>query len=295
LNNIGIVVAVLGPDGAGKSSVINGTLNNLAVKFREVKKLHWRPGVLPQLSALLGRSKSENDFIVANPHSPKERSRLSSFLRWTYYSSDYIIGYYFKILPMKIRTTAVIMDRYYYDIIVDPVRYGFNLPLWVVKSILPLIPKPDLTIYLDNNPEELYKRKQELPVHELKRQVKAWREVIPKLPNPRIVTTDKPIEDVVHEITKLVLEKRAEMTARTLKIDPTESRYLWKSDMTDYIALPSKKNCRWIIPTNSKLARKAWDLYRPYSLRGKLFKASMRLLSSSGGLRKMKSRKISLK
>jgi thymidylate kinase len=264
----------LGPDGSGKSSLIdkfNAFRRALHPEKRFVK-FHWRPGMLPQIRTLLGKSKLENEFVIAHPHSPKKRSRTTSFLRWMYYSIDYIIGYYLKILPMKIRTTAVIMDRYYYDIIVDPVRYGFNLPKWLLKLPLRFIPQPDLTIYLDNEPEELYKRKQELPVSELKRQVEAWREFIPSLPNARIVTTDKPLEDVVHEVTKLVLERRAEMTRGMLKIEPEASQYLWKTEITDYIALPSKKNCRWIIPTNPKLAKKAWDLYQPYSLKGGIYK-----------------------
>ncbi len=294
LNPTGLFVIVLSPDGGGKSSISKLTLEKLLGCFRKTIYLHWRPGALPQIRTLLGKSKLENEFVIANPHSPKRRSRITSFLRWGYYSFDYIIGYYFKILPMKIKTTAVIMDRYYYDIIVDPIRYGFNLPKWVLKLPLRFIPKPDLTIYLDNEPEELYKRKQELPIEELERQVKEWREFIPSLPNARIVTTDKPLDAVVHEVTKLVLERRAEMTRKMLKVDPDESFYLWKSDITDYIALPSKKNCRWIIPTNPELAKKAWDLFRPYSLKGKTYKVIMRFLSSIGGLKLFKSKKVNL-
>lgn len=58
---------------------------------------------------------------------------------------------------------------------------------------------------------------------------------------------------------------------KMLIIDPPASRYLWNTE-NGYIALPSKKNCRWIIPMNPKLAKKAWDLYRPYSLQGRLYK-----------------------
>lgn len=293
-SNRGMMICILSTDGGGKSSVSKAILEKLLGCFRKTDKLHWRPGVLPQIRTLLGKSRLENEFVIANPHSLKRRSRITSFLRWMYYLFDYIIGYYFKILPMKIKTTAVIMDRYYYDIIVDPIRYGFNLPKWLLKLPLRFIPKPDLTIYLDNTPEELYKRKQELPIEELERQVRDWREFIPSLPNARIVTTNKPLEDVVYEVTRLVLERRAEMTRNMLKIEPEESQYLWKSDFTDYIDLPSKKNCRWIIPTNPKLAKRAWDLYQPYSLRGKIFKGLIKFLSSIGFLRLFKSKKVRL-
>ena len=98
------------------------------------------------------------------------------------------------------------------------------------------------------------------------------------MPNARIVTTDKPLESVVHEVTRLVLERRAEMTRKTLKIEPEASQYLWKSDISDYIALPSKKNCRWIIPKEPYLAKKAWDLYLPYSFAGRVYKNALKLI-----------------
>lgn len=294
LNPTGCLLCILSPDGGGKSSVCEEMKDRILGPFRKVQSIHWRPGVLPQIRTLFGKSKLESEFVFSNPHSPKKRSKITSFFRWLYYTLDYFIGYYLKIFPMKIKTTAVVMDRYYYDIIVDPIRYGFNLPQWLLKLPLKLIPKPDLTIYLDNEPEELYKRKQELPVEDLRRQVNAWRKFIPSLPNARIVTTDKPLEDVVNDVTRLVLERRAEMTRKMLKIDPDESRYLWKSDITDYIALPSKKNCRWIIPTNPKLARKAWDLYQPYSLFGRIYKSTMRSLSGYSSLRLLKHKKLSL-
>jgi len=294
LNPTGLLVVVLSPDGGGKSSMCKSILEKLLGLFRKTNYFHWRPGVLPQIRTLFGKSKLESEFVFSNPHSPKKRSKITSFFRWLYYTLDYFIGYYLKIFPMKIKTTAIVMDRYYYDIIVDPIRYGFNLPQWLLKLPLKIIPKPDLTIYLDNEPEELYKRKQELPVEELRRQVNAWRKFIPSLPNARIVTTDKPLEDVVNEVTRLVLERRAELTRKMLKVDPDESRYLWKSDITGYIALPSKKNCRWIIPINPKLARKAWDLYQPYSLFGRIYKSTMSSLSGYGSLRLLKHINLSL-
>jgi len=291
----GILVCVLSPDGGGKSSVSKAILERLSGAFRKTDYIHWRPGFLPQIRTLFSKSEAGNEFPITNPHGSKQRERTSSLLRWFYYTLDYIIGYYLKILPMKIRTTAVVMDRYYYDVIVDPKRYGFNLPKWLLKLPLRIIPKPDLTIYLDNGPEEFFKRKQELPVEELKRQVEVWREFISELPNAKIVTTDKPFDDVVNEVTRLVLEQRTEMTKKMLKIDPEETYYLWKSDLSGgFVALPSKKNCRWIIPANPLLTKKSWDLYLPYSFSGKLYKSFFKLLSDKGFLKLLKSKKLTL-
>lgn len=279
LKPTGIVVCILSPDGGGKSSVSKVLSANLLGGFRKTRCLHWRPGLLPQLSALFRPTKSNNQNPITTSYNLNKHGRIMSLLRWIYYTSDFILGYYLKVLPMKIRTTAVIMDRYYYDVIIDPLRYGFNLPNWLLKVILPIIPKPDLSIYLDNSPDALHIRKQELPIEELKRQVKSWREFLHRLPNACIVTTNKHIDEVVNEVTEIILNKRAEMTRKMLKIEPEGSIYIWKSELSNsYVALPSKKNCRWLIPTNPILAKRAWDIYLPYSFFGKLSKTAFRLL-----------------
>jgi len=279
----GMLITILSPDGGGKSSVSKEVLDKLLGLFRATKYIHWRPGLLPQLRALFNRTEGEVSPYVTRPHSVGNQNRIVSFLRWVYYSLDFIVGYYLKLLPMKIQTTAIMMDRYYYDIIIDPMRYGFNLPNWLLKIILPIIPKPDLSIFLDNSPEVLHTRKHELPLDELERQVKSWRRFLHRLPNVCIVTTNKPIDEVVNEVTKIILNKRAEMTRKMLKIGPEEAAYIWKSELSNsYVALPSKKNCRWLIPTNPILAKKAWDLYLPYSFLGKFYKNAFRLSLSIG-------------
>ena len=297
-NQTGIFICLLGPDGSGKSTIIehlSGQTKNLYPKGR-FKKFHWRPGIFPQLRSLINTSGSLMEINPTQPYRAHKRGRISSFVRWLYYTFDYIAGYYLKILPLKVKTTLTIMDRYYYDIIVDPVRYNFNLPRWFLKSVLAFIPKPDLTIYLDNIPERLYDRKQELPLSEIKRQVHAWREFIPKLPNSRVVTTDKPLAEVVNEVTKIILETREEMTKATLNIDPKESFYLWESDLSGgYASLPSRKNCRLIIPANPILAEKCWDLYLPYSLKGRLLKSVLKFLSARGFLNVLRSQRITPK
>jgi len=290
----GILVCFLSPDGGGKSSVAKMLERNISGIFRRSKYLHWRPNLLPQLRALFQRSGDEFVFPVTNPHaSTKRRNRAASLFRWLYYSADYILGYYLKLLPMKVRSTVILMDRYYYDIIVDPLRYGFKLPTWLLKFMLPFIPKPDVVIYLDNTPQGLYARKQELSIGELERQVTVWREFISLLPNARIMTTDRPLDDVVKEAASIVLDARAAMTRRILKVDPPETRYLWESGLSkDYVALPSKVKCRWIIPTRPVLAERSWDLYLPYSLAGQLFKKAMKVASSKGLLYLLKGNRL---
>lgn len=291
----GLYVAILCPDGGGKSSVSKAVLTKLHGGFRRITLLHWRPGFLPKIGTFFGCGAPRGQVVAVSPHSSEQISRIGSFFRWLYYTIDYVIGYYLKILPMKIKTTAVIMDRYYYDIVVDPVRYGFNLPQWLLRLPLKIIPKPDLTIYLDNSPKELFKRKPELPVDELERQVKVWRELIPSLPNARLVTTNKPLDKVTNEVARLILDRRAEMTRKMLRIDPDESFYLWENNISSgYVGLPSRKNCRWIVPIKTPYAENAWNLYSPFTARGRLYKTFLRSLSAMGILGVLRRQKLDL-
>jgi thymidylate kinase len=274
---IGVICVILGPDGAGKGSVINKLISNQIEGFFKIEAFHWRPGLLPPLRQIIG---SFSNHPEINPHTPKhkQRSSIFSLIRWGYYTFDFILGYFLKILPKKRKGSCILFDRYYYDYFVDPIRYGYNLPKRIFKIGLAFIPKPDLTIYLDNTPENLYVRKQELQITELQRQVNAFRELIPRLPNPHIVTTDKPLKEVVDEVSKLIINTHLDINTQKSKKVPSESLYLWKSN--NYVALPSKKNCRWLIPTSPKVFKKSWDLYHPYSLKGRLFKGLMKSTSS---------------
>jgi len=218
---VGIMVAFLSPDGGGKSTIAKNVMQLAAGSFHGEKLFYCRPELFPQPGELLGFRKPEERMQNANPrpHDHKKERPIKSILRFCYYVVDYILGYYLKVFPLNVKKHLCIFDRYYYDYLVDLFRYNFSIPNWLPELLLPIIPKPDIVIYLHNTPEELYKRKKELPLEELKRQVKAYQDILPKLPNTHQIITDKPIEEVTREAVSLILEKKAEQTLSLLKIN----------------------------------------------------------------------------
>jgi len=290
----GLFCVVLGPDGAGKGTLIRNFISKYSFKFNKIYTYHWRPGILPPLRRIFRRKPFENNRING-PHvkNLNEINKIQSFIRWIYYTLDFFLGYIFKIYPQKIKGGLIFIERYYFDFLVDQLRYGFYLPESFYNFILRFIPTPDITFYLDNEPQEFYKRKKELPIEELKRQISKWREYISLLPNPYIIITNKSVDEVTEEVAKIIIKKQNELIRRETKVEPKEVKYLILSNFNkDFLAFPSKKNCRWIIPANPKLAAIAWELYLPYSKLGKFYKSTMKFLSRKNALKFLKKYKV---
>jgi thymidylate kinase len=212
INPSGIIVAFIGPDGSGKSTTANKLVEILKkiYPYNDDCYIYWRPGIFPLLGDLFRLEKREFKGPCTNPHAAKPSGFLFSLIRLFYYTIDYIIGYPLKILPKTARNYMIIFDRYYYDFIIDPYRSRIKLPRFIPYLITKfIIPKPDAVIYLDNNPDTLIKRKQEVPIEELERQVTAYRDLVSKLPNGHIINGDRALKDIVHEAASLILEAKA--------------------------------------------------------------------------------------
>lgn len=209
----GVMVVFLGPDGCGKTTVASRVFEIIGnLTHSDTSKIyHLRPGYFPPLARLMHPRKwgkpYPNITRVEDPHAAEPSGTWMSFMRLVYYLMDYTLGYYLKTRAELIRGGFLVFDRYYYDYIVDQTRMRIKLPKGLLRLFLPIIPRPSITIYLDAPPELLYKRKQELPLAELQRQTKEFRELIEKLPNAYIIDASKPLEQVTSEAIRLILEK----------------------------------------------------------------------------------------
>jgi len=159
----GLTVAVLGTDGSGKSTIIASIETVLSQALHNKSRYdHLRPNLLPSIAKLFGKPGSTGP--VTNPHASVPSGFLGSLARVSYYTLDYIFGYWVKVYPALVkRPTLHIFDRYYYDYLIDPKRARIQLPEWIIKAVGFLIPKPDLILCLGAAPDVIYARKPELP------------------------------------------------------------------------------------------------------------------------------------
>jgi thymidylate kinase len=187
----GRVLAILGVDGAGKSTVINAILPALNdATHNAVFVQHLRPTLLPPLSRLKGK-KSQAAGPTLEPHGSTPSGKLGSLFRLVYLTLDYVLGYWFWTRPKLAKLpTVVIFDRYAYDMALDPRRFRISLPSWVARRFVALAPTPDLIICLYGSPELIAARKQELSVEETRRQVEALLAFAKQEPRAVLVSTD---------------------------------------------------------------------------------------------------------
>jgi len=201
----GLWVAVLGPDGSGKSTLIANLEKDLKGAFRRTARFHLMPGLLRRRGD--GRP-------VTDPHGKPPRSLPASLLKLLYYLLDYNLGYWLKVRPALVRSSLVTFDRYYADLFVDPKRYRYSGPIWLARFVGRLLPKPDLLIILDLPAEVAHARKPEVPLEEARCLRERYLELARSLPNAHVVDASKPLEEVVTEVERIILDY---ISARTLR------------------------------------------------------------------------------
>ncbi len=110
----GASIAFIGPDGCGKSSVIEAIEREFKPAYQQVVRFHLRPKSLP--------ARDSGSAIVTDPHGKPAKGVGVSIAKMLYLAFDYWIGYCLKARNDMMRTRLVIFDRYFYDNIVDPRR-----------------------------------------------------------------------------------------------------------------------------------------------------------------------------
>lgn len=292
----GLWVAVLGPDGSGKSTLIANLEKDLKGAFRRTARFHLMPGLLRRRGD--GRP-------VTDPHGKPPRSLPASLLKLLYYLLDYNLGYWLKVRPALVRSTLVLFDRYYDDLLVDPRRYRYGGPMGAARWIQGFIPRPDLFLVLDVPVEALRERKQEVEPEELQRQVKAYRRFALSTPNAILVDGGQPPEEVVRQARDAVVEI---LHGRYLKRrhlwfpGAEESGLTWLSDALGvelgsgspthaHLRLPDGRG--YLLPLNNPLVfRRGLDLYPAQGRKARLGKKLLRFLAmvslKAPGLRRVR-------
>jgi serine acetyltransferase/thymidylate kinase len=195
LRPTGMTVAVLGPDGSGKSAVITRVLADLAPVFRHVHYLHLRP-------RLEGR---RSGGAVTAPHAQPVQGAVASLAKLAWFTFDYVAGCALQVWPLRGRTGLIAFDRYFHDLLIDPVRYRYGAPPGFVRWVAKLVPEPDLWILLDAPAEVLQARKREMPEDEAERLRGAYAKFFGPLPNAAVIDAAQEFQRVAFDTEAAIL------------------------------------------------------------------------------------------
>ncbi|MBW3660109.1 MAG: thymidylate kinase-like protein, partial [Gemmatimonadetes bacterium] len=153
----------------------------------------------------VGRSRRERAPVV-DPHGRPPRGRVVSVVKLGWWWIDYWLGYLLEIRPALRRSTLVLFDRYFDDVVVDPARYRYGASARLARVVGRSVPRPDSLVVLDAPVDVLRSRKQEVTPMEMERQRKAYLRLAGRLGSARVVDASRPIEAVVDEVARIVME-----------------------------------------------------------------------------------------
>lgn len=191
-----MTVCFLGPDGSGKSTIIDGLLK-ADLPFAQHNYFHLKP---------FSQKDSAEKKVVTDPHKYKPYSVLKSYGKLLFFVYQYNKGWVSNILPLKSKSSLVIFDRYYDDILVDYKRYRYGGSRRLAKFIRYFIPKPEVYFVLITDANIIHKRKQEVSLEELERQINDYRSLVD---GQRYISIDvsKAPKEIVSEISSIILNK----------------------------------------------------------------------------------------
>ena len=163
-----LILYLLGPDGAGKTSIANLLIES---ELRAQHQYHHgRIPFLPRLTAIAGKKPKKVSF--------GDKKKKFTALHAIYYSIDGLLSG----LRLKLSRgfdVVVISDRSMYDIVARE-EYR-SVPMFLRRLLVATTPKPDFVFLLKASATEINARKPELPVEEIDAQYQSYDRYASKL------------------------------------------------------------------------------------------------------------------
>jgi len=221
----GLLIACLGPPGSGKGSVIQALSGRPLQVFEHAHTMELRPGVMRAGTIKPGRFTRTRE----------PRGRFTTIVKLMMFVVDYWLGYWLWIRPKLVRSTLVVSNRYFDDVVVDPRRYRIDHALAFARLLLRWVPRPHLWLVFDIPSQALQERQGEqgeLGAEEATRQRGEYRRLLAGHENVVVLDADQPLDRVVAQAECAIASQLARRTTQRLGLpqeassNPTQTKIL---------------------------------------------------------------------
>ena len=220
-----MLITFSGLDGSGKSTLVECLRESLEKRNQRVMVFHmyYDVGLLACARALVnrigGRKGARSATESARTHAPREvtaggrrtmAARVRYALAWNkslrlcVYPFDLLIFLCYRLYVEKVRKRVLIMDRYFYDTLVDVAgaggRYG-------VRLLSRLTPTPSVPVLVDISAEEAFARKGEHSVAYLSRRRLSYQQVFPKGRSAVVIAGGADLAVTRRRLEEIILER----------------------------------------------------------------------------------------
>ena len=215
-----MLITFSGLDGSGKSTLVDYLKESLEKENRKVAVSHMNYDVgLYSVLRLLKKRVLGSDNETQS-HAPREAAHAGKFrsrsaklrynlvwnkgLRFLIYPFDVMIFVCYRFYVERVNRQVLIMDRYFYDTLVDVTGARRTLRL---RFLSWLTPTPNLPVYLDVTAERAFERKHEYSVDYLNRRRLSYQKLISTLPGVLVLSTNHDLDATRLHIANAVRER----------------------------------------------------------------------------------------
>ncbi len=211
-NRFGTLIAFSGPDGAGKSTLVDAVMEifySLGINGNKIPH-HLLTSNIPSLHKLPGAPKKYAKQDYTKPYQEKTAGFLSSIARTVYYYFAFLFDRILYVKKELRDNKIVIFDRYYTDIMADPVRIRIGLNKTLIQKVFNTLPSPDFTFVVLAEKEKILSRKDELTKEKLEQLLVAYVSLPKVLSNCTVLHNNTTVEEGMFMICKNVFNKLEE-------------------------------------------------------------------------------------